>query len=74
MSIFGLNVTFVPNESEKRITIQTNADDVVENTEQFSANLSSVSGRVVFTNTIANIAILETNNGKIYTKTTIKSI
>ena len=64
MSIFGVNVTFAPNESEKRITIQTNSDDVVENTEEFSVTLSSVSGRVVFTNAIADIAILETSKGK----------
>ena len=63
-SISGLLVTFAPDEFEKRITIQTTVDSVVEGTEQFSAVLTSTDDRVTVTEERADISILETGNGK----------
>lgn len=64
MSVFDLDVTFAPDETEKRITIQTNSDVLVEGREQFSVSLSSASERVIVTTPNADIAILEASNGK----------
>ena len=62
-SMDNLVVTFAPDESEKRITIQTSADSVLEGTEQFSAVLSSPPDRVTITQDTADISIEETGDG-----------
>ena len=64
VSIVGLEVTFAPDESEKRVPVQTTVDSVVEGTEQFSAVLTSTDDRVTVTEERADISILETGNGK----------
>ena len=56
-------MTFAPDESEKRVTIQTIADSVLEGTEQFSAVLSSPPDRVTITQDRADISIEETGDG-----------
>ena len=63
ISISNLPVTFAPDESEKRVTIQTSADSVLEGTEQFSAVLSSPPDRVTITQDTADISIQETRDG-----------
>ena len=63
-SIVDFPVTFAPDESEKRVTIQTSADNVLEGTEQFSAVLSSPPDRVTITQDTADISILDTGSGK----------
>ena len=62
-SILNLPVTFAPDESEERVTIQTSADSVLEGTEQFSAVLSSPPDRVAITQNTADISIRETRDG-----------
>ena len=64
-SISNFQVTFAPDESEKRVTIQTSADNVLEGTEQFSAVLSSPPDRVTITQDTADISIEETGQGKL---------
>ena len=63
-SIVDFSVTFAPDESEKRVTIQTSADSVLEGTEQFSAVLSSPPDRVTITQDTADVSILDTGSGK----------
>ena len=63
VSISNFQVTFAPDESEKRVTIQTSVDNVLEGTEQFSAVLSSPPDRVTITQDTADISILETGVG-----------
>ena len=55
-----------PDESEKKVPVQTTVDSVVEDTEQFSAVLISTDDRVTVTEERADISILETGNGNIY--------
>lgn len=57
-------MTFGPAEFEKRVTIQTNGDTLVEGTEEFTAQLEPVSDHVVITEDTAYISIQETANGK----------
>ena len=63
-SVNNIPVTFAPDESEKRVTIQTGADNVLEGTEQFSAVLSSPPDRVTITHDTADISIEETGDGE----------
>ena len=57
-------MTFGPGEIERRISIQTNPDSLVEGTENFTAELVPVSDRVRITEGTARILIQETTNGK----------
>ena len=57
-------MTFAPGETEKRVTIQTTADNVLEGREQFSAVLNSSSDRVTVTEDTADITIVETGRGE----------
>ena len=56
-------VTFGPTEFERRVTVQTNPDSLLEGTEVFTAELVPVSDRVVITEDTAVINIVETENG-----------
>lgn len=58
-------MTFGPSDVERRITIQTNPDNLVEGNEMFTASLVPVSDRVTITEDTADITIEETANGKI---------
>ena len=64
VQLLNLPITFGPDEFERRVTIQTNPDSVVEGTEEFTVQLVSVSDRVVLTENTADISIQETENGK----------
>jgi hypothetical protein len=55
-------VTFGPAEFEKRVTIQTSTDTLVEGTEVFTAQLEPVSDHLVITEDTAEISIQETAN------------
>ena len=57
-------MTFGPAEFEKRVTIQTNGDTLVEGTEMFTARLEPASDRTVINQNTADISIQETANGK----------
>ena len=56
-------MTFGSSEFEKRITIQTNSDDIVEGVETLTAQLTPISDRVIITGDTADISIEETDNG-----------
>ena len=60
----SIPVTFAPDESEKRIIIETSSDNVLEGTEQFSAVLSSPPDRVTITQDTADISIQEDGGGE----------
>ena len=61
----SIKLTFAPDETEKRLTIQTTADNVLEGTEKFTAVLTSTSDRVTITEDTADISIVETEKGNI---------
>ena len=61
--IIDFPVTFGSSEFEKRITIQTNSDDIVEGVETLTAQLTPISDRVIITGDTADISIEETDNG-----------
>lgn len=56
-------MTFEPNEVEKRITIATKLDSLVEGIEDFTTELTAVSNRVLIIRDTADIRIQETANG-----------
>ena len=64
VQIVNFPVTFGPAEFEKRVTIQTSTDTLVEGTEVFTAQLEPVSDHLVITEDTAEISIQETANGK----------
>jgi hypothetical protein len=55
-------VTFGTSDSERRVTIQTNADNLVEGDEMFTVTLAPISDRVIITEDSADITIEETAN------------
>ena len=65
MEIVDLPITFEVPEVEKRVTIQTNEDGVVEGEEEFSALLTPVSDRISIAVDTVHITIAETTNGTI---------
>ena len=63
MQISNRPVTFGTSDSERRVTIQTNADNLVEGDEMFTVTLAPISDRVIITEDSADITIEETANG-----------
>ena len=63
IEVIDLPVIFEASEHEKRVTIETVGDDVVEVTEEFRAEISTVSDRVLLTEDTVTISIEETTNG-----------
>ena len=63
MQISNQPVTFGTSDSERRVIIQTNADNLVEGDEMFTVTLVPVSDRVIITEDSADITIEETANG-----------
>ena len=57
-------MTFAPDETEKRVTIQTATDNVFEGTEKFTAVLTSSSDRVTITEDTADVSIIEKGRGE----------
>lgn len=61
--LISVPVTFGSNEFERSITIATTLDSLTEGTENFMAELTAVSDRVLITEDTADILIQETANG-----------
>ena len=64
VEIVNQPITFGVSDFEMRVTVQTNADSLVEGTESFTARLTPVTDRVVIAENTADISIEETTNGK----------
>ena len=69
-----VQLTFAPGETNKRVTIQTTADNVLEGTEKLSAVLTSPSDRVTITEDTADISIVESGSGEYYTVVILEDI
>ena len=66
VEINDLPVTFEVNDTEKRVTIDTIGDSLVEGTEDFTLEITPVSNRIIITEETVVIRIEETTNGKNY--------
>ena len=66
VEINDLPVTFEVNDTEKRVTLDTIGDSLVEGTEDFTLEITPVSNRIIITEEIVVIRIVETTNGKNY--------
>ena len=66
VEINDLPVTFEVNDTEKRVTLDTIGDSLVEGTEDFTLEITPVSNRIIITEEIVVIRIEETTNGKNY--------
>ena len=63
MEVVDLPVVFEASEVEKRVTIHTTEDSLVEGIEEFVAVLRPVSDRIAVTPDTLGISIEETTNG-----------
>ena len=66
VEINDLPVTFEVNDTEKRVTLDTIGDSLVEGTEDFTLEITPVSNRIIITEETVVIRIEETTNGKNY--------
>ena len=66
VEINDLPVTFEVNDTEKRVTLDTIGDSLVEGTEDFTLEITPVSNRITITEETVVIRIEETTNGKNY--------
>ena len=66
VEINDLPVTFEVNDTEKRVTLDTIGDSLVEGTEDFTFEITPVSNRIIITEETVVIRIEETTNGKNY--------
>ena len=63
MEVVDLPVVFEASEVEKRVTLYTTEDSLVEGTEEFTAVLRPVSDRITITPDTLHIGIEDTTNG-----------